>query len=102
MTTVTEKARRYLLALAAAAAFFAIAAPPSQAGLRLTTQCSPTYVWSNWSYGTNTSGGGYVVGALWPPQTFEWTTGGPVASWVYGFAFGAVNRYGWAHLGCLA
>lgn len=66
--------------------------------------CNPVYVWS----GTPTAGGHntynpgrYIIGALWAPQTFA-MLGPPMGSWMYGFAYGAVNAHGYVYSYCFA
>ncbi len=69
------------------------------------TMCNPVYVWS----GPPTVGGAhntynpgrYIVGALWAPQTFA-QLDRAYGSWLPGFAYGAVNAYGFVYTYCFA
>lgn len=84
--------------LAAFIATLVFAAPANAA--RWGVSCSPTYVWSGAGPWNTYRPGHYIVGALWPPQTFE-NMSYQIDGSHYGFAFGAVNRYGWVAASCL-
>lgn len=95
---------RIALALAVIACLAAVSAPSASAAWpRLTVTCGPTYVWNGAAYGaTNTWNPGYnIIGALWPPQTFEVDGSVWGVTMLRGFAFGAVNRVGFVNYLCL-
>lgn len=85
-------------------ALMSVSAAPAAAYPRLTATCGPTYVWSGAAYGAHNTWnpGNYIVGALWPPQTFDLDGRVWGVTMLSGFAFGAVNRFGYVYYGCLS